>query len=92
MAGYPLSLLKRTIVITTLVSAWGSVPTMVAAAEKAEIKANHSPKQPKSGEAVTVSVSLRRPVKANDFVLQYQVVEPGQYIALEDAEYTKNWT
>lgn len=63
----------------------------VQAADKPDVKVSHSPKQPKSGEAVTVSVSLRRSVKANDLVLQYQVVEPGGYITLSDPAYATEW-
>src|SRR5262245_19256667 len=61
------------------------------AVDKPEIKATHSPKQPKSGEAVRVSVELRNSAKADDLVLQYQIVEPGAYIALSDPAYAKDW-
>jgi hypothetical protein len=77
--------------IVSLSFAWDFISQRVTAAEKPEIKASHTPKQPKSGEPVTISVSLRQPVKANDLVLQYQVVEPGNYIALADSDYSENW-
>lgn len=50
----------------------------------------HSPRQPKSNQAVKISVSIAEGYK--EIVLQYQVVEPGKYIELHDPEYAKNWT
>lgn len=50
----------------------------------------HQPAQPRSGEAVTISARLAIP--ATSVVLEYQVVDPGQYLALNDADYKTRWT
>ncbi|MDB6153333.1 MAG: hypothetical protein JWL90_1786, partial [Chthoniobacteraceae bacterium] len=53
------------------------------------IKVSHAPKQPKSGE--TVSVTIDMPAFIGEPLLQFQVVEPGEYIALDDPAYS-NWS
>src|SRR3954469_11537178 len=50
----------------------------------------HSPKQPKTGESVKLSASIA--AGYTDVALQYQVVEPGNYIELHDPQYAKEWT
>ncbi len=50
----------------------------------------HSPMQPRSGEAVTISARLAAP--GSSLSLEYQVVDPGQYVALNDADYKSRWT
>jgi len=50
---------------------------------------SHSPTQPKPGEVVKVSASVEAGM--TNVVLLYQVVEPGAYVELKDAEYSKNW-
>src|SRR5438094_335400 len=50
----------------------------------------HSPQQPKSGQSVTMSASIA--AGYTDVALQYQVVEPGNYIELHDGQYAKDWT
>ncbi len=62
-----------------------------AATTSSTIEVSHNPKQPKSGERVTISVKMSSAVKADDFVLQYQVVEPGKYIDVEDPDYSTEW-
>ena len=52
----------------------------------------HTPKQPLSGEAVTVSCKITDPAGVSAVTLQYQLVNPGAYIRLSDAEYQTNWT
>jgi len=52
-----------------------------------EIK--HSPAQPRSEEPVSITARLIFPAKSA--VLEYQIVEPGRYVALKDAEYTSRW-
>ncbi len=51
----------------------------------------HTPKQPASGEQVVISVKVSDPDGVASVVLLYQQVNPGQYIALADAEYDTNW-
>jgi hypothetical protein len=71
---------------------WNVAPEPAPAAEGTEIKATHSPRQPKSGETVTVSISAPRSESASNLLLQYQIVEPGNYIALDDPAYARDWT
>ena len=59
----------------------------------AEISASHSPKEPKSADPVVITVTTTStPVKADDLTLEYQVVEPGAYIALGDPGFATQWT
>ena len=50
----------------------------------------HSPQQPKSNQPVKISASITS--GHTDIALQYQIVEPGNYIELHDPQYAKNWT
>jgi hypothetical protein len=59
---------------------------------KPAIQVSHTPKQPKTGDPVRITVKLSHTLKAGDLVLQYQAVDPGKYIALADPAYAKNWT
>ena len=52
---------------------------------------NHSPKQPKSSEEVTVTVKVTDPEGVPSVTLSYQVIDPGQYIKLTDASYETTW-
>jgi len=47
----------------------------------------HSPKRPTSSDAVTISIKVPREVDGMKAKLQYQVVRPGNYVALSDAGY-----
>lgn len=49
----------------------------------------HSPKQPQTANRVRVRANVRH---AKQVYLAYQQVEPGNYIALEDSAYYKQWT
>lgn len=49
----------------------------------------HSPRQPRSGEPVTISARFR--FHAQSAILEYQRVDPGQYIALKDPNYQAGW-
>jgi hypothetical protein len=53
---------------------------------------NHSPKQPKAGQVVTVTAKVTDPDGVAGVVLQYQPVNPGGYINIKDAQYQANWT
>jgi len=52
----------------------------------------HTPKQPVSGQVVTITAKVTDPDGVASVMLMYQLVNPGSYIALDDAEYAANWT
>lgn len=52
----------------------------------------HSPTVPKSGEVVTITAKVDDADGVFSVALEYQLVEPGQYIRLTDPEYTTKWT
>ena len=52
----------------------------------------HHPKQPASGVPVLITAKVTDPDGVASVTLQYQVVDPGNYIELTDAAYTNNWT
>src|SRR5580692_10314287 len=47
----------------------------------------HVPQQPKSGDSVQITLELSGKSIAETCLLEYQVVEPGKYIALKDPEF-----
>src|SRR4051812_43705900 len=49
----------------------------------------HSPREPHSGQAVTIKVTPKKALVSAS--LEYQVVEPGAYVALRDSEYKSRW-
>ncbi len=53
---------------------------------------NHSPGQPASGQEIAVSVKATDTDGIADVTLEYQLVEPGDYIALGDSRYQTEWT
>lgn len=48
---------------------------------------SHSPKQPKSGETVTITAKVTDPDGVSNVTLKYQVVEPGNYIPITVPNY-----
>lgn len=62
----------------------------VSTAQGAAAPVVHSPEQPKSGETVRITARLG-PDAPRDVTLQYQVIEPGRYIALADSDFAKKW-
>ncbi len=52
---------------------------------------HHSPQQPKSGEPVRITAKVTDPDGVANVVLHYQIVDPGHYIAIDDAEYETQW-
>jgi hypothetical protein len=66
----------------TLLSAEKPAPLLTAV--------EHTPAQPRSGEPVTITASATADLKS--LSLEYQVVEPGKYIAYTDRAYTAGWT
>jgi hypothetical protein len=51
----------------------------------------HSPKQPKSGQAVTITAKVTDSDGVANVTLSYQIVEPGNYINIKDLQYNSNW-
>jgi hypothetical protein len=51
----------------------------------------HEPNAPRSGEAVRITVKATDPDGVAEMKLFYQVVEPGNYIALTDPAYATDW-
>jgi len=51
----------------------------------------HYPKQPKSGEVVTITAKVTDPDGVAGVRLAYQLVEPGSYININDWQYHSNW-
>lgn len=49
----------------------------------------HTLRQPRSNQAVTITARLGSPVKS--VALEYQVIDPGSYLSLEDTEYKTRW-
>jgi hypothetical protein len=52
-------------------------------------KVSHTPEAPKSNQAVAIVAMVAPGVKR--VRLEYQIVEPGQYIELRDAQYARDW-
>jgi hypothetical protein len=52
----------------------------------------HVPKQPTSGEVVTITAKVTDPDGVADVILYYQLVAPGNYISLTDGTFWANWT
>lgn len=52
----------------------------------------HSPVRPRSGETVRVQAKVSDPEGVASVTLETQVVEPGAYLELTDAEYETRWT
>ncbi|HUU93619.1 MAG TPA: lamin tail domain-containing protein, partial [Phycisphaerae bacterium] len=48
---------------------------------------NHSPNEPASGQDVAVTIKVTDPDGVDSVSLAYQVVEPGDYISIEDPRY-----
>jgi hypothetical protein len=53
---------------------------------------DHSPKQPRSGDPVKITVKITDDDGVASARLLYQVVNPGNYIELNDATYATSWT
>jgi hypothetical protein len=79
-------------VITVTLLSWTLLAASCSAApgEAGVIReVRHEPAQPVSGTKVRVTAHIPSPVR--NVVLQIQVVEPGQYVALADREYASRW-
>jgi hypothetical protein len=74
----------------------GPTPGMVnsvfdANAAPAIRQVHATPEQPVAGEAVAITAKITDPNGVASVLLQYQVVDPGSYIAIEDAAYQTGW-
>ncbi len=52
---------------------------------------SHEPLQPKSGESVRITADFKDASAPKEVVLQYQIVDPGKYIALNDRAFKTEW-
>jgi hypothetical protein len=52
---------------------------------------DHSPNQPSAGQPVTVTAKVTDAAGVTGVSLQYQLVDPGNYIELADPAYSANW-
>jgi hypothetical protein len=69
----------------------GKTNSVFSAAQPPAVEAvTHSPQQPRSGQAVTVTVRLAEP-RGHTAKLLVQVVEPGSYIRKSDPAYEQGW-
>lgn len=53
---------------------------------------NHTPAAPVSNQAVTITAKVTDPQGVATVWLEYQIVEPGNYIRLTDEAWASNWT
>ena len=54
-------------------------------------KLEHLPKQPAEGDLVTITALITDADTVGSATLQYQIVEPGDYIRLTDSLYDSKW-
>lgn len=52
----------------------------------------HTPRQPVPGQALTITAKITDPDGVANVTLEYQIVEPGNYIEITDAAYAGNWS
>lgn len=52
----------------------------------------HSPQSPRAGQDVTITIKITDPQGVASASLEYQMVAPGDYIAINDARYATTWT
>ena len=53
---------------------------------------NHTPRQPASGEDVLITAKVTDIDEVQSVTLEYQLVNPGRYVRLGDADYRRGWT
>jgi autotransporter-associated beta strand protein len=53
---------------------------------------DNTPQQPLANQAVTITVKVTDPDGVQNVALQYQLVDPGDYIGLSDPRYQTQWT
>jgi hypothetical protein len=52
---------------------------------------SHAPKQPSTADVMTITAKVTDPDGVQNVTLEYQVVDPGNYIRLASAAYTNTW-
>ncbi len=55
------------------------------------VEVQHRPLQPHSGQSVQVTAKLSQTEKVKGVTLQYQLVDPGHYVALADVAFKTRW-
>ncbi len=71
----------------------GAINTVYAANAPPQIRqVDNSPHQPVAGQNVAVTAKITDPDGVASVQLKYQLVAAGDYIAINDARYTTNWT
>ncbi len=97
--GYSLQLMNPAL-DNNLGGSWRSALPTPAAPNKSVLANNippqirqvqHTPKQPKSGEVVTITAKVTDPDGVASVMLFYQVVEPGAYFSKADPAYASGW-
>lgn len=53
---------------------------------------SHSPTAPTPGQDVTITMKVTDPQGVQAVTLEYQLVDPGNYIEIDDPRYETNWT
>ena len=53
---------------------------------------SHNPEQPASAQIVTITAKITDPDGVQNVTLDYQIVEPGNYLPLATTAFTNNWT
>lgn len=64
--------------------------TAVIACPGAAIPVHHEPRQPRSGQAVRITIGPGLDM-ADAPVLEYQIVPPGKYVARADSRFEREW-
>ncbi|MFI5381273.1 MAG: lamin tail domain-containing protein [Tepidisphaerales bacterium] len=81
------------LIATPVGPAAGAQNSVFAANAPPQIRqVDNSPMQPGTNVAVTVTAKVTDPQGVASVNLQYQLVDPGNYINLSDAAYVTNWT
>jgi hypothetical protein len=68
---------------------WGALG-LISAQAADKIRVRHEPLQPRSGQAVRITVDPGLSA-ASEPVLEYQVVTPGKYVAKADKRFERDW-
>jgi hypothetical protein len=54
-------------------------------------KVEHTPRQPKGGEAVVITTVPAVKNDGSEIYAEYQVVKPGSYVHIDESAYERNW-
>ncbi len=67
---------------------WAATAALAGAAG---IVVQHSPQQPRSEAVVRITASGTALAQQSNLFVEYQLIEPGQYVELNDPKYKKGW-